>query len=80
MKMESTTTRKTICFMYFVKNYKMANTNIDKYIDWLKKGSEVQYNWIIHIIQNCDSHNVEILEKWWEIAEEVELLELLETK
>lgn len=70
----------------------MANTNIDKYIDWLKKGSEVQYNWIIHIIQNCDSHNVEILEKgednkeevmkitWWEIAEEVELLELLETK
>lgn len=68
------------------------NTNIDRYIDWLQKGSEVQYNWIIYIIQNFNSHDVELLEKgetnieelmdvtWGDLSEEIELLNLLETK
>ena len=70
----------------------MSNTATDKYIDSLKEGSEVQFDWRIYIIQSCTVHDVEILEKWeinqeekmtatWgDIAEEYELLELWEQK
>ena len=64
------------------------NNNIDTYIETLEKGSEVQFNWVIHIIQKCDSYDVELLEKgeinseelvnvtWSEIAEEIEFWRL----
>ena len=67
----------------------MANTKIDDYINWLEKGSEVQYNWDMYKITNLDSQEAELLEVWetneeekirvsWgEISEEAELLELV---
>lgn len=67
----------------------MVNTKIDDYIDWLQKGSEIQYNWDTYKITDFDSHKVEILEvwetnekekmkiTWWDISEEAELLELI---